>query len=134
MNLKILSILLMTASFSYSQAFGCVGGREACEKERVLDRLEQLTGEQCAGGYDACKEYLESILEEQRFQHDFSSANSHAESDFLCFPLKGKMQCAKTVFNNDSSWSADKYFNMNNPPKGVRCFMNTKSTGLCFRI
>lgn len=101
----LISCMLLFSGIALGQSgdFECAGGKEACAKDAELYRLEVLSGESCAGGYENCREYLNERL--------------HRPRTVGCWQnRKGEPNCWLRISSTDI-----RLINPNKPPKGWGC-------------
>ena len=91
-----LSIMVLISSTQVFATSYCHGDVSVCKKGRQMnkkiDRLSRLTGTQCAGGREACLEFLEDVYDDMMFEQSFQNQrmiNTTAEYQQL-----------KTKYNN----------------------------------
>ncbi len=142
MKNTILFIIISFFSFNSYSDYQCAGGREACRKGRELYRLKQITGKSCSGSHTACLEYLQDEYEDLVVERDIDTQSrmyapyrdrNHTSKvsveglDIDCITeTRSRISCLILDSEDNPVW-----FNINNPPKDVRCIKTDQFAG-CF--
>jgi hypothetical protein len=77
-----ISFLLTTQALA---SFQCAGGKEACERQKEIYRLEQITGKSCAGGYQACLDYLQDEYDKMKMEADIRAEKQRLNPSEQCW-------------------------------------------------